>query len=718
MLQAKPRAFANPWVPFASALGLFAALAVPGCSKASAPSPPSLGGTDREGERPQNVAETPQSMAVRRSTSNLVRFGSWDEVRSFIKDDAVAQEARVKLLRARAEASERARRDGGSLIYKSGGYTDAGAATPQDGAGKMLPSASPAPAAAAPGPAARARSEARGAASITNNQHAGVDEGDIVKFFGKHLVVLRRGRLFSLRVDERGITPVDRVDAFGPDIDPRGTWYDELLISDKQLVVVGFSYERGGTEVGFFDLDDAGHIQYRVTYHFRSNDYYSARNYSSRLLGDKLVFYMPLYLNPHAEDPLVGFPAVRRWHKGATEREFARLGDGTGVFRPADTLGGARALHSVVTCDLSARTPTCDARSVMGGYGRTFYVSPRAVYVWSQEAGQVDDLSYRTQASLFQLPLNGGAPARVRVSGAPIDQFSFLEGADEQLNVFVRGEGNGDAMWSTELRGGDAKMLRFSLARFDGADTALPEAAYRELPAPSGYAPTMQNRFVGDTFLYGSGNSWGHASGDQERKVYAFRYKDRSAAAVPIHLAHGVDRIEALGQHAVVVGADGKDLHFSSLDLQDTASVRSSFVLPHASQGELRSHGFFFREDAKEAGLLGLPVRSERQPGYAHLFQDSAFVLFLKVDGLKLSTVGRLESRTTPRTNDGCRASCVDWYGNARPIFLGDRIFALLGYELVEGKLVGGQVQEVRRAHFAPPAQHTVRRDDDEEGAW
>ena len=52
--------------------------------------------------------------------------------------------------------------------------------------------------------------------------------------------------------------------------------------------------------------------------------------------------------------------------------------------------------------------------------------------------------------------------------------------------------------------------------------------------------------------------------------------------------------------------------------------------------------------------------------------------------------------------DDGCRVSCVDWYGNARPIFLGDRIFALMGYEIVEGRLEGDGVQEVRRADFAP----------------
>ena len=53
-------------------------------------------------------------------------------------------------------------------------------------------------------------------------------------------------------------------------------------------------------------------------------------------------------------------------------------------------------------------------------------------------------------------------------------------------------------------------------------------------------------------------------------------------------------------------------------------------------------------------------------------------------------------------TDDGCKASCVDWYGNARPLFLRGRVFALLGYEIVEGRLGGGLIAEVRRTSFAP----------------
>jgi len=44
----------------------------------------------------------------------------------------------------------------------------------------------------------------------------------------------------------------------------------------------------------------------------------------------------------------------------------------------------------------------------------------------------------------------------------------------------------------------------------------------------------------------------------------------------------------------------------------------------------------------------------------------------------------------------------VDWYGNARPLFVRGRIIALLGYELVEGNRQGDSITEVRRVSFAP----------------
>src|SRR5205085_8053398 len=142
---------------------------------------------------------------------------------------------------------------------------------------------------------------------------AGVDEGDIVKLHGDYLVVLRRGRLFTVSVADNSLKPVSVIDAFAPDIDPKNTWYDEMLISGNTIVVIGYSYERGGTEIGLFDIDQAGNLRYRDTYHLRSNDYYSSRNYASRLIGNKLIFYTPLYLSTGSEDPFQSFPALRKW---------------------------------------------------------------------------------------------------------------------------------------------------------------------------------------------------------------------------------------------------------------------------------------------------------------------------------------------------------------------------------------------------------------------
>src|SRR6185436_7476082 len=105
--------------------------------------------------------------------------------------------------------------------------------------------------------------------SVTNTQHAGVDEGGIVKVHGDHLVVLRRGRLFTVAIGDQALRPISNIDAFAPDIDPRSTWYDEMLISGNTIVVIGYSYQRGGTEIGLFDITSEGRLSYRSTYHLR-----------------------------------------------------------------------------------------------------------------------------------------------------------------------------------------------------------------------------------------------------------------------------------------------------------------------------------------------------------------------------------------------------------------------------------------------------------------
>lgn len=544
-------------------------------------------------------------------------------------------------------------------------------------------------------PAAPAAKAAAYDESVTNVQHAGVDEGGIVKVHGDHLVVLRRGRLFTIRIGGDSLQPVSAVDAFGPDVDPQGAWYDEMLVSDGTIVVVGYSYQRTGTELGVFDLDGDGVIRHRATYHLRSNDYYSSRNYASRLLGRRLVFYTPLYMWGDEDQMRRSLPALRKWRRGVTDADFRPIYSARRVYRPL-AMSPTMALHSVTTCDLDRPELECRSTSVMGPPGRVFYVSPTAVYVWMTDwRPRVDEEASRSL--LYRLPLDGGEPRALRVAGSAVDQFSFLEEHDH-LNVLVRAGAAGDGMWKAEVTGGDVALLRLPLRHFGPEVRVAGGWRYAPLPRPDGHV--LQNRFVGEYVLYGTGSSWGRPDGLGRGRLFAYRFA--GGKVVALDLGHPVDRIEALGSDGLVVGSDGRDLHFTPIELRGAPAVAERFTRSHASQGELRSHGFFYKPDGEGTGTLGLPVRGAGRPGYEHLFRDSAAILFLRNDGLRLRELGALQPQPEMAAADGCRASCVDWYGNARPLFLRGRLFALLGYELVEGSVDDDRVTERRRVSFAP----------------
>lgn len=533
---------------------------------------------------------------------------------------------------------------------------------------------------------------------ITNNQHAGVDEGGIVKVHGENLVILRRGRLFTVKVGSNSLAPISSVNAYAPGVNPSNDWYDEMLVSGNTIVVIGYSYGRGGTEINLFDISERGGLAFRSSYHLKSNDYYSSRNYASRLIGNKLVFYTPQYIGYHG-DPTKQFPALRKWHKGATEGEFKTVVSATRVYRTAksdDSANSSSALHTVTVCDLAAKDMTCEGTGVLGAPGRVFYVSPKSVYVWTSEWNYRNG-SNRSASMVYNMPLDGSAPSALGVAGAPVDQFSFLESDDDYLNVLVRSEGNGEQMWGSEKTAGDVALFRTSLDAFnDGSESASRES-YRNVPNIEGY--TIQNRFVGDFVLYGAGNGWGRQKNVDGANLYAVNWKEGGTRS--LNLSHSVDRIEQIGSNAVVVGTNGQDLYFSPIELIRMPVVWPSFVRKNASQGELRSHGFFYKPDGKDSGLLGLPIAREGRPGYKHLMENSAAVLFIRNNDMNLSQIGELEAKNTS-TADNCKASCVDWYGNARPIFLRGRVFALLGYEIVEGRLDDARMREVRRVNYSP----------------
>lgn len=562
----------------------------------------------------------------------------------------------------------------------------------------------PADAAAAAPALTKDIAEGSAAGQITNVQEQGVDEGGIVKVAGEYLIVLRRGRLFTVRHGNGALEPVDRIDAFPPGkADAAETWYDEMLVKDDQVIVIGYSYGSNGTEVNRFRLAPDGRLTYRDTHYLSSGDYYSSSNYASRLIGDTLVFYSPVVADwANWRDAI---PALRKRQRDGRIDTPQRLVD-PGRLYVAQPYRDARhpleVLHTVTRCDLSAAELDCKASAVAGAWSREFYVARDAVYVWTSGVGRFDKPDdVPVSGQLYRLPLDGGAPSAIGVKGGPIDQFSFREDkADGLLRVVLRAEAYGGAMWSSEVSEGDVALLSLPLKAFGNGSGQAAAISYRKLPKVDGWR--FQNRFVGNYLLYAA------ADYDEENKQpFVNAVPLRGDETLRIVLPHGVTRLDMLGNDAVAVGPGrGGALGFSAISLGREAKLEDSYLLPSASEGEVRSQAFYYRPDPDSAdrtsGTLGLPVARRLERGGAEFLGSGSAVFFLRRNARKFSPAGDLVADSAHAANDNCVASCVDWYGNARPIFLGNRIFALMGYELVEDKLRDGRIGEIRRLDFAP----------------
>lgn len=538
--------------------------------------------------------------------------------------------------------------------------------------------------------------------SITNVQIQGVDEGDIVKRAGDYLIVLRRGRIFSVRLVDSPrrarLRPADYSDSYASGVDVDSDWYDEMLVSGDWIVVIGYSYSRGGTEVNRFRLRSRGDLEFVDSYHLRSDDYYSSRNYATRLIGNRLILYSPLSIGFEG-DPLQSLPALRKWD-GSERATFKRIAPAQRVYVATPVRRDENAIidtvHSVTECDVTTPTMKCASTAVLGGLARTFFVSSNAVYVWTRNSWDVSDT--RPNSFLYRIPFDGGHPQAVGVRGGPIDQFSFQPDVPaNRMHIMVRAGTGGDAMWAPEASAGDLALLRLPMANFGDGSGEAATIHYTPLPPPGGRRGwNIQNRFVGNYLLYGLYSPY-VAAGSLQAPLTAVSVPDLRIWQLPV--AHGVGRIDAMAGNAIVIGPIRQGLGLTSVSLSGTTpALASLFVLPQSREGDSRSHGFFYKQISPTEGLVGLPVLRRTNDR-----NDTAAVQFLSSRNLMLTAVGELAASTEAHAaDDQCKASCADWYGNARPIFLDDRILALIGYEVIEGAFDRERLREIDRLDFSP----------------
>ena len=513
----------------------------------------------------------------------------------------------------------------------------------------------------------------------TNNQHNGVDEGGLVKKVGDLLVVLRRGRLFTIDTSGAQLAAVDMADLASKESNTNDShdWYDELLVSNQTVIVIGYSNARGGTEIVLFNLREGGRLDHRATYNLRSDDYYSGENYASRLVGGRLILYTTRSLPDEAAD-LNWLPAMRRWQPGGTAAGFERIVSWDRVFRQTTPLGAFPTAHTMVSCDPSAIEFTCEASVLLADYLSVYYASPTAGYAWTQDWTNYPDKKPRS--NLYRIPFDGSPISALQVHGDPQNQLAFLESDDAHLNVLVQDSESNDSSRTS--------LLRVPLSWFGDGSVAAPEGSYRVLARDFEWP---SRRFVGEFVLVGG------ASRDGANRLVAARWRSSEAVTLPIQ--HGIERIERIGDGAIVIGTHGDGLGMTTISLVAAPVSVTTLVVEDARQSETRTHGFLYRAESAKEGLFGLPLVTSTSS------TESASVLFVRNHGLALHAAGMLDVSETSE-DDNCLVSCVDWYGNARAIFAGVRVFALMGYELIEGRIGSdGQVIETTRLNFNPGAR-------------
>ena len=530
---------------------------------------------------------------------------------------------------------------------------------------------------------------------ITNNQEEGVDEGGIVKNVGDFLVVLRRGALYSVDVAESGeLNQIDALRVAASEDLNQGVWYDEMLVRGDQIYVIGYRYGAhlendpqadysswiyGATEVSSFHIDHDGELTRGSSTYIESTDYFSGSNYASRMVDGKLIFYMPYTMNFSGQDSAMPeLPTFLHHKEGNTFTAGDPIFGPTDIIKPLE-MPSWPTFHTVIQCELpDDLSIDCSARSLLSDWGRQFYVSRDRIYLWSQD-------------HVFALSQTTDEVAAHAVRGNPRDQFAFRE-VGETLHVGTMRQLEEDELTEEQLAELEyswqhpmvLELLSLPLADFTSSGGQELDGKTTLVAEDIGWG--LINRHVGDWYLVGDLD-----------ELIAHHIADGETTTFP--LGGRANRIEsAPGVGALIVyseyneSTEQQELNLDSLLLGDNAELVSGTILEGMAQGEHRSHGFFFRPDA-EGGLFGLPILSSGS-GWGWWGSGVSNIGFFRAqtDG-ELSFIGAVSS--SDDAEGQCETSCVDWYGNTRPIFLFGRVFALMGSELVEVDPAAGSVDDI-----------------------
>jgi hypothetical protein len=510
-------------------------------------------------------------------------------------------------------------------------------------------------------------------------------------------------------------------------------WYDEMLVFGDRVLITGYSYRHSATELSVFRLDTAtGHLARQGVFYMSSNDYYSSSNYATRLIGDNLVIYTPFRVADMTQATFK-WPVVRRWRSDDErqvdiDRRSRPLFGAAEIYRPVRPVENP-SVHTVSVCPLgtagSERDLECRTTAFIGPNTSQWYVTASDAFLWTVSR---DYDAYDSQACdrappfeesyepalLYRVPIDGAAPGLVGARGLPPDQFS-LQASGGRFHALLKDR----PRYCNNERSTEARLtyLDFPLESFGAAVRDVAPDRYTPLPGVKSHF--IANRFTDRYLVYGSLGRYRRGLSESAMPPAYVVPIDRPREVRPLAVRHTVVRAEQAGNDIVLTGyRDGDGLVVTLIDLDGRPRIASSVQLAARYESEGRSHAFNSLIEADGSGVMGLPtIGGETWSSRAPWRSSASDLSFLSVDRRgQLTPIGELERRFTYSGEEGgipgysCEVSCIDWYGNSRPIFTDGRVFGLTGTELIEGRIVAGEIHEVQRLNIALPAARIAAR--------
>jgi hypothetical protein len=487
-----------------------------------------------------------------------------------------------------------------------------------------------------------------------------------------------------------------------------------MLTSGNRVLVTGYSYAENASEVTVFALGDDGQLTREATYYITSNDYYDVENYATRLVNGNLVIYTPLDVMSINANARPNWPIIRRWVRDGAERRAVTtpgrpLFDAMDIYKPVQSTR-APLIHSVSVCplggDLSGDELECRTTAFVAAQDREFYVSTSDIYLWVTRGwADADACAGATSSTVFQVPLNGAAPRAVHADGEPISQLA-LDSSPTEFRALV----NADPSACPHGAPDHLNYVRIPFSSFSTTPRAAPRSAYTETPYPG--SNTYEIRFTPTHVVYGARNSYGSSppqeNGAAQSGTVVAVPLDRPRNATTISAPHNIIRVERAGGDVILTGyRTDAGLSVSLLDLTPrTPRIAQTRLLENRYESEGRSHAFnaLVREEGN--GIMGLPTVSRVKQGTRwHWRSEASDISYLTVNAQnELADAGQFRADPNARDpNYQCEVSCVDWYGNTRALFIGDRVFGLSATELIEGSLQNGRVVERQRLNLSRP---------------